>query len=165
MHPARVLGPLVLTWINNYHHYKMWDEIIYPFPNANGATVGVWEWINNFNPHFSAGVVTYPNWVTLNHMVLYPSCYSYTLWLQHCHQDSPLIPSIVVKQLWRIWVNRYDSNRTTSLYDRDQGIYNKTAWTFIAYILYVGIHSCLPGHCMEYSLEGWSRSWCFGSRV
>ena len=28
----------------------MWDEITYPFPNFNGCTVGVWEWISNFTP-------------------------------------------------------------------------------------------------------------------
>ena len=26
---------------------------IYSFPNFNGATVKVWEWINNFIPHFN----------------------------------------------------------------------------------------------------------------
>ena len=31
---------------------KVWGEIIYPFPNFNGATVEVWEWISNFIPHF-----------------------------------------------------------------------------------------------------------------
>ena len=25
----------------------MWDEITYPFPNFNGCTVEVWEWIGN----------------------------------------------------------------------------------------------------------------------
>ena len=24
----------------------MWDEITYPFPNFNGATAEVWEWIS-----------------------------------------------------------------------------------------------------------------------
>ena len=27
----------------------MWDEIIYPFPNVNGCTVDVWEWVNSFH--------------------------------------------------------------------------------------------------------------------
>ena len=31
-----------------YIHYKMYDEITYPFPNFNGATVEVLEWISNF---------------------------------------------------------------------------------------------------------------------
>ena len=31
----------------------MHDEITYPFPNFNGATVEVWEWISNFISHFS----------------------------------------------------------------------------------------------------------------
>ena len=42
---------LIPSWISNLFHYKMWDEIIYPFPNFNGATVEVWEWISNFIPH------------------------------------------------------------------------------------------------------------------
>ena len=29
---------LVRAWINNYIHHKVLDEIIYPFPNFNGAT-------------------------------------------------------------------------------------------------------------------------------
>ena len=38
--------------MNNYIHYKheeVRDDIIYPFPNFNGA---IWEWINNFIPPF-----------------------------------------------------------------------------------------------------------------
>ena len=42
------LGPLLLTWFNfnpsmvsNHIHYKMWDEITYPFLNFNGAAVEV----------------------------------------------------------------------------------------------------------------------------
>ena len=32
---------LIPTWISNYIHYKVWDEITYPFLNFNGATVEV----------------------------------------------------------------------------------------------------------------------------
>ena len=39
--------------ISNYIHYKMWDEIAYPFPNFNGSTVEVWEWISNTISHSS----------------------------------------------------------------------------------------------------------------
>ena len=38
----------------------MWHEITYSFPNYNGATVEVWEWTNNFIPHFRMDVITYP---------------------------------------------------------------------------------------------------------
>ena len=38
----------------------MWDEIIYPFPNFNGCTVEVWEWISNFIPHFTRHMIAYP---------------------------------------------------------------------------------------------------------
>ena len=40
---------LIPAWIDNYIHYKMWVEIIYPFPNFN-------------NPHFNGQVITYPCW-------------------------------------------------------------------------------------------------------
>ena len=30
---------LILVWISNYTHYKMWDEITYPFPNFKGGTL------------------------------------------------------------------------------------------------------------------------------
>ena len=46
----------------NYIHYKVWDEIIYPFPNFNSCSVEVWEWKSNFIQHFTGHVVIYPNW-------------------------------------------------------------------------------------------------------
>ena len=36
----------------------MWDAIIHPFPNFNGATVKIWEWISNFIPHFIIDLIT-----------------------------------------------------------------------------------------------------------
>ena len=30
---------LIPTWLSNYIHYKVWDEITDPFLNFNGATV------------------------------------------------------------------------------------------------------------------------------
>ena len=48
---------LIPVWMNNYTHDKEWDEIIYQFPNFNGGTVEVWEWINNFIPHFTGHVI------------------------------------------------------------------------------------------------------------
>ena len=42
------LGPT--AWISNYIHYKVWNEITYPFWNSNGCTVDVLEWITKFHP-------------------------------------------------------------------------------------------------------------------
>ena len=64
------LGPHLLkygltpipAWISNYFHYKVWDEITWPFPNLNSATVDVWERISHFSPHFPGHVITYPCW-------------------------------------------------------------------------------------------------------
>ena len=53
---------LIPAWISKHSHYKVWDEIIYPFPNFNRATVEVWEWISNFIPHFIGHVITYSCW-------------------------------------------------------------------------------------------------------
>ena len=41
---------------------KVWDDITYPFPNFNGSTVEVLEWISNFTPHIMMDVITYPRW-------------------------------------------------------------------------------------------------------
>ena len=35
-------------------------EITYPFPNFNGCTVEVWEWISIYIPHFIMDGITYP---------------------------------------------------------------------------------------------------------
>ena len=44
-----IWGPLYLygltfipVWISNYIHYKVFDEIAYPFLNFNGEAVEVW---------------------------------------------------------------------------------------------------------------------------
>ena len=46
------------TWISNPMSSKVWDEITYPFPNFNGATV--WEWMSNFIPYHVMNVMIYP---------------------------------------------------------------------------------------------------------
>ena len=52
--------PSIPAWIRDYIHHKVWNEVIYPFPNFNGCTVEVWEWISHFIPHFIGHVITYP---------------------------------------------------------------------------------------------------------
>ena len=45
----------------NYAHgsrFVAWDEITYPFPNFNGYTVEVWEWISKFTTQFLLDVMT-----------------------------------------------------------------------------------------------------------
>ena len=67
--PHQSAGTPLLTWINfnptwigNYIHYTVWDEITYPFPNFNGAAVEVWEWKSYFIRHFTRHVIPYPCW-------------------------------------------------------------------------------------------------------
>ena len=50
----------VPAWMSNYTHYKLLDEITYPLPNFNGATVEGWEWMSNFIPYFMIDSITYP---------------------------------------------------------------------------------------------------------
>ena len=45
--------------INNLMPRKVWGEMTYPFPNFNGGTFRVCEWISNFIPHFD--VFIYPS--------------------------------------------------------------------------------------------------------
>ena len=43
---------LILAWMNDRIHYKVWDEIISQFPNFNSATVEVWEMDKSFHSIF-----------------------------------------------------------------------------------------------------------------
>ena len=53
---------LIPALISNYVHYKVWDEITYLFPNYNGPTVEVWEWISDFIPPFTGHHSRYHSW-------------------------------------------------------------------------------------------------------
>ena len=47
---TQMVFTLITACASNHIHYKVWDEITNPLPSFNGATVDVWEWINNFTP-------------------------------------------------------------------------------------------------------------------
>ena len=54
---------LIPEWISN--HTPNWGVkllIHSPFPNWNGITIGVWEWITNLIPHFIMDVIFCPYW-------------------------------------------------------------------------------------------------------
>ena len=71
------------TWTINYTHFKLWDEITYPFPNFNSFTIEVWEWISNFIPHFSGHAITYPcrdlSWTRLVKGATHMRCFGFVL--------------------------------------------------------------------------------------
>ena len=45
-----------VTWISKCIHYKVCDEITYPFPKFNGITIELWKWISNFITHMTGPV-------------------------------------------------------------------------------------------------------------
>ena len=53
---------LIPAWISNPMPSKGCDEITYPFPNFNGATVEVSEWISNFRTYVSHNYMFTPLW-------------------------------------------------------------------------------------------------------
>ena len=53
---------MISAWISNHMPAKVWDEITCPFPNFNGSTIEVWEWMSNFIPHFITDMITDPYW-------------------------------------------------------------------------------------------------------
>ena len=67
--PYGVIGhdELIPVWISNYVHYKVRTEITYPFPNFNGATTEVWEWISNFTLYWACDYL-YMLWLKSNHV-------------------------------------------------------------------------------------------------
>ena len=40
--------------MDNYIHFQVGDETIYPSQTSNGETVEVWEWMNTLVPHLLA---------------------------------------------------------------------------------------------------------------
>ena len=50
-----------LNWIYNHLPSKVYHNT-YPFPNLNGCTVEVWEWLDNFKSHFMLHVIPHPWW-------------------------------------------------------------------------------------------------------
>ena len=69
---------LIPSWISNYIHYNVWDEITHPFSDFKGAAIEVWEWRSNFIQHFTEHVITYnadlssirPNWTYMDCILL-----------------------------------------------------------------------------------------------
>ena len=53
--PGKLIS--ITTRINDHMPSKMWDKIIYPYPNFNCCTVEDLEWIGNFIPHFTGYVI------------------------------------------------------------------------------------------------------------
>ena len=50
---------LIPAWKSNHTPSNVWGEISYPFPNFNGATVEVWDWMSNFIPQLTAHIIAY----------------------------------------------------------------------------------------------------------
>ena len=97
--PPTIQGQLLLTWISNGMSIKLRDEITYPFPNFNGCTVEVCEWIRNFITHFIMGAITYPGCTF---------CTSYELFLESDDVSSPRYPDNYPHDArieWRITVS------------------------------------------------------------
>ena len=51
---------LIPAWISYHIPGKVWNDITNLFPNFNGATVEVREYISNFIPHFVIDKINYP---------------------------------------------------------------------------------------------------------
>ena len=51
-------GPILSTWMSNHMHSKVQGVVTYQFPNFNGYTVEVLEWIGNFISYFTDHVIS-----------------------------------------------------------------------------------------------------------
>ena len=59
---------------------KVGDEVTYPFPNFNGATVEIWKWRSNFMPYFINGYKYFSMAVCVSAMVSGTDSCLYMLW-------------------------------------------------------------------------------------
>ena len=53
---------LAVSVIFRVIYYNVPGESTFPFPNFNGCTIELWEWISNFIPRFTGHVITYTWW-------------------------------------------------------------------------------------------------------
>ena len=53
---------LIPVWSRNRMPSKVWDEITHLFPNFNGITIEVWEWMSNCISRFIMDVIIYSCW-------------------------------------------------------------------------------------------------------
>ena len=92
---------LIQELISIYIRYKVWDEITFPLPNFNGATVDAWESIINF--------VTHPDMITYRYW-----CQNYAMLVHFtiC-EDSPRNSICIVVKMATI---SYMTNYVKSLY-------------------------------------------------
>ena len=122
----------------------MWDVITYPFPNFNGATVEVWEWISNFIhtvevwewisnyiPHFIIDVITYP-WC------IYLSPDFIIRWMTYLLERQQLNLTLQARRLgWILWISRnekayYDTKRKDLFFhDGNKWRYFPRYWPFV----------------------------------
>ena len=68
----------------------MWDKITYLFPNFNGATVEVWEWISNFITLYRACNYLSMQKLKLNYVIKRDECQYKVIiryWKYHCGDE------------------------------------------------------------------------------
>ena len=49
---------------------ELWDDITDPLPNFNCCTGQVYDWMNDFIPHFMIDVITYPFYYYFSFMLV-----------------------------------------------------------------------------------------------
>ena len=104
---------------------KVWDEIIYPYPNFNCATVEVWEWINNVTPHFINDHVLDIQWNLSITTTLWdtslPKGHLDELQKAYIVSTSKLVPSVFIKTHYitgnKIYYRGGRYSRQVSLYN------------------------------------------------
>ena len=66
---------LIPAWISNHIPCRVCDEITYPFPNFNGCTIEVWEWLSNFTSLYNGCNYLSKLRLKLNHISRVPGQY------------------------------------------------------------------------------------------
>ena len=133
---------LIPAWISNYIHYKVWDEITYPFRNFNGATVEVWEWMINFTLHITGHVNTFLRLKLIHISKSAPR--STIMWVFFCFVNSRITKRFMYRNyyIWRHANTQIHTVFILLLY------HNETNWTKS----YVSFNSLRP-------IDAYMRQW------
>ena len=127
---------LIPAWISNHMISKVWDEIAYPFPNFNGCTVEVWEWISNFISHFIMDLIALDLFLPVINKSFNSLCIHGLVMPYRETSECSWLGAHVATFLYRYWyryhifipitISRYTRNHWTSLCH-----WHRTIWQVI----------------------------------
>ena len=124
----------------------MCNDITYPFPNLNSCFIKVWEWINNFTPHFIMDVISYPYCIHILQSFSPARC--------HLADDFPIQRTLLRFGL-TVWMSNYTHHKVSDDITYPFPMLNWAAtevWELISYFIPHVIVNVVANLCWDQSI-------------